>query len=73
MKQLSKEEMKQIKGGVIGSPNQSLGGQCTSTCWDSSTGGSELGSVNVASCDTDYDACKSTFPSAVKATCSCSL
>jgi len=41
MKQLSKEEMKQIKGGVIGSPNQSLGGQCTSTCWDSSTGGSE--------------------------------
>ncbi|RTL54387.1 MAG: bacteriocin [Sphingobacteriales bacterium] len=72
MKPLTKEEMKQIKGGVTGVPSQTLEGQCTSTCWDAPVEGNEIGSVSVSSCSTDYGACKSQYPSAVKATCVCS-
>ncbi len=72
MKPLTRAEMKQMKGGVIGTPNQSLGGQCTSTCWDSSTGGQPMGDgVATTNCDVDAGACKKTYSNAVKATCVC--
>jgi len=62
---LSRDEMKKIMAG-------SGTTTCTSTCWDSNVGGNILGSVEVPDCNTNAGGCRSTYPDAVKASCSCS-
>ena len=68
---LTREEAKLITGGLYDGGGGD-GKTCSSTCWDASTGGNELGSVTVDDCNTHAGDCKTTYPSAVKATCACS-
>ena len=61
---LSREQMKKVMGGFGDN-------KCTSTCWAQSQGGDELGSCDVTDCDDHSGDCKLSWPTAVKATCSC--
>jgi hypothetical protein len=69
MKKLERSEMRNLKGGLFAGGGL---GTCISTCWEQSTGGEPLGSVDVPNCEqSNASKCKDTYPNALKATCSC--